>query len=256
MDKFELTIDRFTFENTNSLWNDLMLNDPWSVGYVSTLIESEKFQLKEEWEKFYYYSGEERNKLIEKLSTEKQEILNNEQLIRTNRNVINTLDWNLKNLNTQFGRTKSQLKHKGKILFDNSQKKGIHISEDECFEAVRFRTICQTWNGIIIRERNTINMLKQTFYNCVFEKTEGNFDHKYAVDYIIKKGNEKICGIQIKPKSYTYNTPYLRKAKEANRRKNNEFKELFGCPVFNIISKLNGEIINKGQLNEIKRLVD
>ncbi|PCJ84098.1 MAG: hypothetical protein COA57_09920 [Flavobacteriales bacterium] len=256
MDKFELTIDKNIFERTNSLWNELMLNDPWSVGYVSTLIESKNFQVKKEWEEFYYHSGENRNKLIKQLTIDKQEMLNNEQLIKTNKNVINKLNWNLKNLNTQYGRTKSQLKHKGEILFKTSQKIGIQISEAECFEAVRFRTICQTWNGIIIQERNTIKNLKQTFSNCVFEKTKGDFDHKYAVDYILNRGNEKICGIQIKPKSYTYDTPYLRKAKEANRKKNNEFKEQFGCPVFNIISKSNGEIINKGHLKEIKRLVD
>ena len=32
MDEFILPIDRTKFSSTNSAWNDLMLNDPWSVG--------------------------------------------------------------------------------------------------------------------------------------------------------------------------------------------------------------------------------
>ena len=38
MTEFVLSIDTRKFSSTNALWNDLMLNDPLSVGYVSTLI--------------------------------------------------------------------------------------------------------------------------------------------------------------------------------------------------------------------------
>ena len=40
MDEFVLKIDENKFRSTNDTWNRLMLNDPWSVGYVSTLIET------------------------------------------------------------------------------------------------------------------------------------------------------------------------------------------------------------------------
>ena len=69
MDEFVLGIDKEKFRSTNGKWNELMLNDPWSVGYVSTLIEAANWKSKEEWEQTYYASGENRNKYIEQNSS-------------------------------------------------------------------------------------------------------------------------------------------------------------------------------------------
>jgi hypothetical protein len=52
MDEFVLCIDENKFRSTNEKWNELMLNDPWSVGYVSTLIETVAWKTKEEWEQY------------------------------------------------------------------------------------------------------------------------------------------------------------------------------------------------------------
>lgn len=61
MDEFILPIDIEKFRSTNAMWNNLMLNDPWSVGYVSTLIELQEWKSKEEWEaKAYYYTKHRR----------------------------------------------------------------------------------------------------------------------------------------------------------------------------------------------------
>lgn len=65
MDEFVLSIDQDKFRSTNAKWNELMLNDPWSVGYVSTLIEAANWKNKEEWENAYYASGHTRNLYIE-----------------------------------------------------------------------------------------------------------------------------------------------------------------------------------------------
>ena len=48
MDEFVLGIDKEKFRSTNAKWNELMLNDPWSVGYVSTLIEAANWKNKED----------------------------------------------------------------------------------------------------------------------------------------------------------------------------------------------------------------
>ena len=64
MDEFVLSIDKEKFRSTNAEWNNLMLNAPWSVGYVSTLIELHSWHSKEEWERFYYESGEKRDSLL------------------------------------------------------------------------------------------------------------------------------------------------------------------------------------------------
>ncbi|MEZ4792445.1 MAG: MjaI family restriction endonuclease [Gelidibacter sp.] len=165
------------------------------------------------------------------------------------------MDWDLKNLNYNYGRTKQQIAKKGAILFEHTQNRGSSITEEECVEAVRYRVICQTWNGVIIREKNTILTLKGKFPELDFVSTSGDFDHKYAVDYEIKNRGNIICGIQIKPKSYLGNAPYLIKAQNANAKKNQQYKTEFGKPVFNVISKANGDIINSeviGQLSNLK----
>ncbi len=256
MSEFVNSIDSQKFRATNTHWNDLCLNDPWSVGYVSTLIETTSFNSKEEWEKYYYLSGVERNTIISESFLDDMNLLNDHTLKKTNPSQIEKLSEDLKNLNEQFGRTRNQLVEKGKILYDYVVTKGVNISLEECAECVRFRIICETWNGIIVRERNTIKTLNTMFKNIEFVKTTGNFDHKYAVDYELKSKGKLICAIQIKPRSYTYNKPYLNKARKANMRKNKDYANEFDKEVFDVISKTNGTIINRQVLGKIRSKIE
>lgn len=255
MNEFTLQIDEAKFRRTNGPWNDLYLNDPWSVGYVSTLIETRTFLNKEEWEQFYYDSGVERQLKVQSLPIQVQGLLNDHTLKRTNPQQIDRLDWYTKNLNFQFGRTKHDFLTKGEILYDHFKQTGIDITLEECVECVRYRTICETWNGIILRERNTIKQLSEIFPTLEFVKTTGEFDHRYAVDYEIKSNNQLICGIQIKPKTYTFNTSYILKARNANARKNQEYFNTFQRQVFDIISKTSGEIENIDVIDKIKSVM-
>lgn len=253
--EFQNILDPEKFRSTNGPRNDLCLNDPWSVSYISTLIETQDFKNKEDWEQYYYDSGEERNKQLSKLSQEGQNILNNHVLKHTNPEIIDKIPWNIKNLNFQYGRTKTQMVEKGKILFDYVTAKCIDISLEECIECVRFRTICETWNGIIVRERNTIAHLKQVFPNLDFVKVPWDLDHKYWVDYEIKQSEKLACAIQIKPKSYTGNTPFLKKAQNSNRQKNEEYFKIYGKPVLYIFSQTNWTILNTDILKEIQNYI-
>ena len=137
------------------------------------------------------------------------------------------------------------------ILHEAISAKGISISEEECIECVRFRTICETWNGIIIRERNTVGHLKKIFPEVEFLKTEGAFDHQYAVDYELSHNGNVFCAIQIKPKSYTYNAAYVNRARESNARKNQLYFEKYNKHVIDIISRSNGEIENTKAISQI-----
>lgn len=250
--EFKNKIPSNTFRTTNAPWNLLCLNAPWSVGYVSTLIESENFAKKEDWEIFYYKSGEERLILLQQYNAAQQQFLNNHTLQKTKPEHIKKTPKPALNLNLNFGRTKSELTEKGTILFNHLQQTGHQISIEHCIEAVRFRVICETWNGIILRERNTIKILEKQFPKSEFHKTDGDFDHIYAVDYEIFKNGNLICGIQIKPNSYTFSTPYILKAKAANQRKNELYQNDFGAPVFDLIAKRNGEILNPRILHIIQ----
>lgn len=251
MEEFVLGIDREKFSSTNAKWNALMLNDPWSVGYVSTLIELQSWQSKEEWEEFYYRSGEQRQALL----GDNSDILDDFSLIRTNRAAVDNLPWDVKNLNTQYGRTREDLKRKAEVLFAVVRNNGHGLTLEECEECVRFRVICETWNGIILRENNTIRVLTAHFPMLSFEKTSGEIDHTYAVDFEVFHSGSLICGIQIKPQSYTWNAPYIVKARTANRAKNAAYTMLKGVPVFDIISKTNGAIQNAQVLEQIKALI-
>ena len=129
-DEFKLPIDAELFRTTNDAWNKLMLNDPWSVGYVTTLIETKQWKSKEEWEMFYYTSGKER---IEKAGNN-YNLIENFQLVRTDKAAIYKFSWDVKNLNFQYGRTKDDLMRRAEVLHEymRSQLKST-ITLDQCF---------------------------------------------------------------------------------------------------------------------------
>ena len=251
MEEFKLPIDVNKFRSTNLIWNNLMLNDPWSVGYVTTLIELSTFERKEDWEAFYYESGKQRELSISNLSPDLQNILNNESLIRINRNTLNQLSWDIKNLNTQYGRTQKSFQQKGQILFNEVKDNGLGLTIEDCIECVRYRVICETWNGVIVRERYTVQNLLKQFPNTEFRKVSGEVDHTFAVDYELYKGGVLTSAIQIKPQSYTWNAPYIQKARNANKQKNQEYLKKFGVQVYDVISDNRGNIVNTDVLKNL-----
>jgi len=255
MKRFALPIDKEKFRNTNAPWNELMLNSPWSVGYVSMLIELKVFKDKEEWEDFYFEMGEYRLKQLKNQSPKIQKILEDEQLVRKDKTKIYNLPKSIKDINYQNGRTKEQLKRKGEILYNHIHTKHPEISQEDCYQAVKYRVIGETWNGIILREHNTIKTLKKLFPTADFIKKEGQFDYTYAVDYEIYHNGKLICGIQIKPKSYTYNTPYILKAKKTNKTKNQKYQNKFNAPVLDIIATSNGKLLNNEEVDRIGRMI-
>lgn len=250
MEEFVLGIDRAKFSSTNEKWNQLMLNDPWSVGYVSTLIELQPWPSKEDWESFYYESGRQRKIRLGANAA----LLEDYSLVRTNKSRVDALPYNIKNLNTQYGRTQEDLALKAQTLYNAVKNNGYGLTLEECVECVRFRVICETWNGIILRENNTVQTLQAYFPQLAFTKTSGEDDHRYAVDFEIALSGILICGIQVKPKSYTWTAPYIIKARSANRVKNAEYSRIKGVPVYDVISKANGEILNPSVLEDIKKL--
>lgn len=260
MDEFVLSIDKDKFRSTNAKWNELMLNDPWSVGYVSTLIEAADWKSKEEWEETYYASGKVRNALIEQkaenLGCSKEFF--NDITVPYDKLKYYKLSWDIKNINTQRGRTKEDFQEKGKILYEAVKNNGYGLTLDECIECVRFRVICETWNGIILRENNTIETLHRLFPNLRFEKAEGEMDHTYAVDFQVYNHDTSclICAIQVKPKSYLQNAPYIKKARAANANKYAAYKEKYGVPVLTVISTSRGEIQNQEIIGQIKKMID
>lgn len=115
MDEFPNPVPPALFRATNGPWNALRLNAPWSVGYVTTLIETRPFAVKEDWAAFYYESGAERLRLLAALPKADCATLIDFLLALTNSVGIERLSWSLKKLNFNFGRTPEELAQKGRI---------------------------------------------------------------------------------------------------------------------------------------------
>ena len=76
-------------------------------------------------------------------------------------------------------------------------------------------------------------------------------DYKYAVDYELYRNGDLISAIQIKPKSYRMNAPYIQKVRNANRYKNEEYFNKYGVRVFDVISDNKGNILNTEVLKNL-----
>ncbi|MEZ4886148.1 MAG: MjaI family restriction endonuclease [Chitinophagales bacterium] len=238
---FELNMNPAKFRATNAVWNELHLNDPWSVGYVATLIEEQTFAAKEDWQNYYYASGEKRQTGLLQLDTALQNTLQNSLLKYENPAAIYQIPLPHRQLNTQFGRTKADFEAKAKILQSHCN---IELTTEEALECVRFRVICETWNGIIVRERATVQTLQKHFPKIEFKVSDGVRDYQYAIDYELFLNGKLLGAIQIKPKSYQGNQSYLQKAKNANSRKHQAYFNTYNRNVRYIFANHRGEILN------------
>lgn len=239
MDLFQNLIDLNKFKSTNAIWNELKLNSPWSVGYVTNLIESSIFSSKEEWRDYYYNSGKERLLQIGRSRYV------NELMDFKNFNPDIPYEEKLKNF--KYGRTEEELRQRGIYLFEEIQKRGnpLKITQKECIYAVKFRVIGETWNGVILREKSTILQLKKLHPEIEFIKVSGELDYKYAIDYELYKNGKRIAAIQIKPLSYKNGTSEeIQVCKNLNSQKNEIYTNTFGVNVYYIYSTSSGRILS------------
>lgn len=250
MHEFENTIDKNHLKITNSLWNDLMLNDPWNVGHVTSLLESGSFARKEDWEEFYYESGKKRNRKIAELVPALCHKLNDDMLPLKNPNELRELSKATLNLNYYFGRTPEQLTEKAVILFQEALNRSIDVTIQECIEAARYRTLWQPWNQVAMRESHTIRILREFFPGCKFVSVKGDYDNPFLVDYEVYKEGILVCALRIKSESYMHLASANR-----NEQKKLHYSEKYAKPVFTLIAKSNGEIINTEVLSKMSLLV-
>ena len=151
------------------------------------------------------------------------------------------------------GRSKVYLAEVGQKLFD-AVKSSIDISLEECIECVRFRTICETWNGIHEREVNTIKQLVLIYGDKFTFRQTKEYDFEYSVDYEMLHENKLVCGIQVKPTSYLISdADYIRRAKKYNGEKNQKYSEKFGVPVITLTSETNGIITSNTEILKLHK---
>lgn len=237
--------DKNKFSWSNKVWNDLGLNRFWSVGSTSSLIENGNFKTKEEWRDFYFNSGAKRLEILKTLPIDIQEHLQQVMvptvIEESRRKTLNKF----KSLNMNYGRTEAELEEKGRVMYEEIERLGNphSITLKESIYLVKYRVIGETWNGVMFRERNTIEKLHKHFPSARFVKLEGSKDSLYAVDYEMYYGTSLICGLQIKPDSYKKsNNPALKSSKQLNNEKNTKYKNKFGRDVYYIYSSTNGDL--------------
>jgi hypothetical protein len=224
------------FQQSNALWNKLRLNDPWSVGYVSNLIRKKVFTSYSEWEEYYFQSGLYRKNYIDKKTPAVAKFYNNYLL---DHKEINILSEGTRKINYFCGRTKEELTEKGKYLH-SILSQTIPITEQECVDTVLFRVLGETWNGIIVREVNTVENIRALIVNADIRDVSSNTDYDLGVDYELFIDGILKCGLQIKPESYAGDAAYLRAAKFANYGKHLEYEKKRGAPVITLMVNIDG----------------
>lgn len=203
------------FAKTNSIWCDKKFNNPFNVGQTMLLVQGCK--TRDEWCEKYIRSGLERKSLLK----EKK----------------------LQNYDTQYGRTLEDLGSIAVVLRDEASKIGVELSLEEALATVVIRVVDDTWIGY---ERELSIFLDiSTCTHLDVKHTSIQDDISYAVDGMLRDGDTLVCGIQIKPESYRAETPYLKKAKEINKQKNELFKGNYGVPVLYAYYDTKDGFVNK-----------
>lgn len=228
------------------------------VGMMNELILKKEFKSKDEWEEFYYKSGEERLRKIKDFVKQKYDELKESGSKREKVPKL-WIDKFIKenNLWEGYGRTEKELEKLGEILYKNiptkimpSYKKYLSVANEitlqDCQNYIKEVVIDTTWVGEIKRGINVVKTLKKMGFGT-FMKTSGNIDVSQAVDYELSLPNGKV-GIQIKPESFE---PIISKA-------NKKAQEKFEGRVFTIKANKDGYINDKKVISElaeeIKRL--
>ena len=208
---FENPFDRQLFASTNEAWNDRILNSPWSVGRVSEQVKTGAFESKEQWEDAYYESGARRAEAISKLSdADREKVLD----FGTSYSDFQAESAELQDLNFRYGRTRQELQEQAEVLRARCRDKRIELSIEEAIQFVRYRTICETWNGYL-REREAIRNLSKQFPDLDFRAVDGATDVEFGVDCEVYQNQALKLALQIKPPSYRSNASYLQTAKKA-----------------------------------------
>lgn len=258
MDSFKCAVSKEKLRATNKTWGEKQLNRPWLVGMVSKLAMDHTFRTKEEFRDYYFESGRKRHEALSKLSEEEQYIANTvwmpENLWQTHPHIAK--------INYDHGRTANELKRIGDFFYgflkETPNSKNITLTEVRYM--VPYRVIGETWNGLILRELQTIKTLNDwiTTRNIPvhFDKLEGSKDARYEVDAVGVDSNGRILvGIQIKPKSYSKGFEDSDKVYAMNKKKYDSFLRDYEAQVGVVYSDMKGTISNTEILPQIEKTI-
>lgn len=245
---FKLKGDAKKFQSTNLLWNQVRFNSPFLWGYISQLATKKDFKERKEWLDYYFKSGEERLEKISKLPKDVQH-----KLLNFSVDPPKDLTKEQLSLNYNYGRTKKECVEMSEIMYELIKDQIPDISFEEWRSMVSHRTLGETWNGVVARERNTATVLEESI-PIKLTKTSGQDDYAYAIDYELMSKDRLIGAVQIKPISYLKSSQ-MSKAKKANLEKNKKYTQKKNVPVLYVYSEHDGTILNPEIIGEIQQLM-
>ena len=215
------------FRSTNKMWNDLGLNQKKNIGAVIFLAKQSKAKTFEEWERYYFESGEKRNELLSKSHTE----------------------YELKKINNEHGRTKEDLLEIAKEF-----QKHIDLPLETVYNYVYIRVIDETWIGHSreLKAMRTITIECEKFGLTVSD-VDYYMDMTYAIDFEVKRNNNPILAIQLKSVKYRDSTLVaVDEIKTINKEKNAAYTSRYGADVLYLYTDYD-RIVN---LNELRSFLN
>ncbi len=200
------------------------LSRPNKVGAVMALIRECQPNTVQQWEEWYFQNACAADKSKIKITKESLQELGERLYLKITQIVIP--EW--------------------REAFDQ-------LTLQDCVDYIYNLTINRTFDGFI-REKSVINDgLAKEFPQVKFEESDPQLDHAGDVDYVAKIGC-KSFGIQIKPVTAKANFGNYSPS-ERMKASFKEFEEQYGGKVF-IVFSLDGEIANKGILDEIRHEIE
>ena len=223
------------FKNTNKPWGDLHLNSYKNVGAVMALAKESNAKTFEEWESYYFQSGEKRNA---ELSAAPENYPQQSE--------------ELNQLNYNHGRTVAELEQIAQTLANR-----CNISIQNAFNYVYIRVLDETWKGYEteLNAEKEIQLICDKLPGLTISHTDLIKDNQYAVDFELYNNSSLLLGIQIKPTTYrdSFNPGVIRD-KKTNEKKNQEYKNEFGADVLYLYTDW-GKIVNMNELLETLKVL-
>ena len=218
------------FRDTNKPWGDLHLNSYKNVGAVMALVKESNATTFEEWEHYYFKTGEQRKSIL---------------AAATEENPLSTDELN--NLNYNFGRTASDL-----LKIADTLASKCNISLQNAYNYVYIRILDETWKGYEteLNAAKAMEPICSQYSNLTISHADLVKDNKYAVDFEIFQGSNLLLGVQIKPTTYrdSFNPGVIRD-KKTNQIKNEAYLNEFGAKVLYLYTDW-GKVVNMNELQE------
>lgn len=239
-------------KETNGLWNRERLNSQFIWGNLSTIIQKGHPNSVEEWQKYYFYSGQLRQAHLKRLTEEKQKELSDYNGRFQYRKATSKI-------NLDFGRTREEFDQFVEYSYEKYIKKwySLNLTLEDWREIVSIHIFQETFNGYY-REICVVKTLKERFPEYEINKVSGEVDFLYGIDFVFQQKDKLLLAIQIKPMSYFYGLekglPHLIEAECINQNKQRKLYQLKDIETSTIYSE-SGEV-NEEKIEEIRKRLE